>query len=128
MWVPVVLAFAYAGWVLYSRQADHERIAEKAEQERAQEDRKIIDQVGGGELKVLMFYADPPTVRAGGTVQLCYGVAMAESVKIEPAVEGVGPALSRCVETKPIQATTTFTLAAAGGGREATGRVTVEVR
>jgi hypothetical protein len=128
MWVPVVVAFSYAGWVLYSRQADHRRIAEQAEQQRADQNRQIVDQVGGGELKVLMFYADPPAVRPGGTVRLCYGVAMAESLQIEPAVDGVGPALSRCVETKPIRSTTTFTLKAAGNGREATGSVTVDVR
>lgn len=128
MWLPVVLAFAYSGWVLYSRRADHQRLAQEAEQRRAEQDRQIVDKVGGGELKVLMFYADPPAVRPGGTVQLCYGVAMADAVEIEPAVEGVGPALSRCVETKPIRATTTFTLKASGKGREASGTVTVEVR
>jgi hypothetical protein len=59
---------------------------------------------------------------------LCYGVAMAESVRIEPAVEGVGPALSRCVETKPIRKTTTYTLRAAGkNGAEATSTVAVAV-
>jgi hypothetical protein len=128
MWIPVVLVFAYSGWVLYSRQADHKRIAGQAEQRQAEQDRQIVDQVGGGELNVLMFYADPPEVRLGGTVQLCYGVAMAETVAIEPTVDGVGPALSRCVETKPIRTTTTYTLKASGRGREATGTVTVEVR
>lgn len=128
MWVPVILVFAYSGWVLYSRQADHRRIADEAEQRRAEQDRQIVDQVGGGELKVLMFYADPPAVRPGGTVRLCYGVAMAEAVEIEPTVDGVGPALSRCVETKPIRATTKFTLKASRKGREATGTVTVEVQ
>jgi hypothetical protein len=128
MWLPVLLAFAYSGWVLYSRHADHRRLEEEAEKRRADQDRQIVDKIGGGELKVLMFYADPPTVRRGDAVRLCYGVAMAESVRIEPAVEGVGPALSRCVETKPIRRTTTYTLRAAGkNGAEATSTVAVAV-
>ena len=96
-WIPVVIAFTYAAWVLYSRQAENERIEEKAVHERAAEDQKVLEKLGSGRLKILMFYANPPVVSRGEKTLLCYGVSNATAVRIEPNVEGVGPAISRCV-------------------------------
>ena len=110
-WIPVLLVLAYSGWVLYSRRADNVRIAEEAERKRVTADGAVVDKLGGGKLKMLMFYANPPIVGKGEKTLLCYGVAGAKNVRIEPKVDGVGPSLSRCVEAFPA-ATMTYTLIA----------------
>jgi hypothetical protein len=110
-WVPVVLAFLYSGWVLYQRGAQNRQIEKQVERNRAKEDAAIVEKYGGGELKVLAFYANPAVVRQGSRGMLCYGVVNAKTVVIDPPVPDVGPALSRCVETLPSQ-TTTYTLTA----------------
>src|SRR5688572_29998318 len=97
-WIPVLLVFGYSGWILYSRRTDNARILGEAEQQRARTGGEVVDKLGGGKLKMLMFYANPPVVAKGDRTLLCYGVAGAKSVRIEPDVEGLGPALSRCVE------------------------------
>ena len=125
-WIPVVIAFAYAAWVLYSRQAENKRIEEKAVQERAAEDQKVLEKLGSGRLKILMFYANPPVVNRGEKGLLCYGVSNASAVRIEPNVEGVGPAISRCVEVSP-KGDTKYTLTAEGDGASKESS-TVEVR
>ena len=123
-----MLVFAYSGWVLYSRKADNARIAEEAERKAAIADGEVVDKIGGGQLKVLMFYANPPMVAPGEKALLCYGVAGAKSVRIEPIVDGVGPSLSRCVEVSP-KASVKYTLIAADeGGLEEKGEVEIKVR
>lgn len=78
-------------------------------------------------VKILNFYPRDPVVTEGGETVLCYGVSNAKSVRIEPAVAGVWPALSRCVEVHP-KAATRYTLTAVGDdGRIATQAVNVEV-
>ncbi len=63
--------------------------------------------------KILMFYPRDPVVQEGGATVLCYGVSNAKSVKIDPPVDGVSPALNRCVEVRP-RADTRYTLTAEG--------------
>ena len=75
LWLPVLLAFGYSGWVIYSRRAQNQEIERKAEMDRAKSDQELLDQVGGDQLKVLMFYANPPLVRKGERGLLCYGVS-----------------------------------------------------
>lgn len=127
-WIPVVLVFLYAGWVMYSRWAGNRDIAAEAEQKRAEQDQKILDKLGAGNLKILMFYANPPAIQRGATMLLCYGVSNAKSVRIEPSVEGVGPALSRCVEAKPTTNTTYTLIAQDEAGVETKSTVDVQVQ
>jgi hypothetical protein len=54
---------------------------------------------------------NPTTIAHGEKALICYGVVNAASVRLEPAVESVWPAMSRCFETAPRQ-TTRFTLTA----------------
>ena len=83
-WVPVVLAFLYSGWVLYQRGAQNRQIEKQVERNRAKEDAAIVENYGGGELKVLAFYANPAVVRQGSRGMLCYGVVNAKTVVIDP--------------------------------------------
>lgn len=78
-------------------------------------------------VKILAFYPREETIIEGGTTLLCYGVTNAKSVRIDPPVEGVSPAFSRCVEVEP-KSETRYTLTAEGfDGRIAAQSCTVHV-
>jgi hypothetical protein len=119
--------FAYTGWVLYSRNFANRNIEAENERSRARADSEIVEKLGGGELKVVAFYANPPMIRKGSHGLLCYGVVNAKSVRIEPPVPDVGPALSRCVEAAPTQTTTYTLIAEDEKGKEARSSATVGV-
>jgi hypothetical protein len=127
-WLPVLLVFVYSGWVLYSRRTDNARIAEEAERKRIVAEGEVVEKLGGGNLKMLMFYANPPIIKSGEKTLLCYGVAGAKSVRIEPNVDGVGPSLSRCVEASPKQTTTYTLIAADTAGVEQKSEIEVRVQ
>ena len=100
-WIPVLLVFAYSGWVIYSRKGDNERIAREHEQKQAAADRQVLEKLGSGSLKVLMLYANPPVIRRGEKALLCYGVANATSVRFEPPVDGAGLLLAVVLKLTP---------------------------
>lgn len=61
---------------------------------------------------ITQFYSDPSVARAGaGPVNLCYGVENATEVTLDPPVERLWPAMTRCFAVTPSQ-TTTYTLTA----------------
>jgi hypothetical protein len=128
MWLPVGAAVLYAGIVMGMRWQNSREFEHNMRQRQAEADRKIVERYGNGELKVLMFYANPPNIRAGGKGLLCYGVANAESVTIDPVVEGVSPSLSRCVEVRPARDTTYTLLATGRSGQQASQSLKVQVR
>ncbi len=109
--IAVVLALAYAGWTLLSRKRVDRIKEQAAEAEKGKADRKIVQAYGEGGLKILMFYANPPTLRPGEKGLLCYGVANARTIRIEPQLEAVTPSLSRCLEVSP-RVNTKYTLIA----------------
>ncbi len=125
-WVVAVVALLYTASVFVLRWRHNRAAVEAIERSRAEADRKIVEQYGADELKILTFYASPGLLKRGDTGLLCYGVLNAKSVRIEPGVEEIHPALSRCVEVKP-GATTTYTLSAADDSGKAVSQ-TVEVR
>src|SRR4051812_18185555 len=101
----------------------------RAEQKNAAETRKVLQAVGGEDLKVLMFYANPPVVPRGERGLLCYGVSMtAKEVRIDPPVDGVSPSISRCVEVRPSKDTNYTLTVKDGRGGEAAQTVSVHVR
>lgn len=73
--------------------------------------------------KILNFYASPATMEKGSDVLLCYGVEGASWVKLDPPVEQLTPALSRCFQVKP-EATTEYTLSVEGASQKTTVTVT----
>ena len=101
------------GWILFSRWTDNRQIERQATQQKQEKqreaDRTALDQMGGKTLDIQAFYANPGAVHRGETVQLCYGVANAKSVKLEPQPNPVWPSYARCVDVKPTK-TTTYTL------------------
>lgn len=74
-----------------------------------------------------MFYASPATVRKGETVTLCYGVANAKNVKLEPQSNPVWPSHSRCVDAT-LRKDTIYTLTIDdGNGHSQSQSLTVRV-
>ena len=62
--------------------------------------------------RITQFYASDTAVPRGESTTLCYGVENATTVRIDPPVEQLRPALSRCISVSPVE-TTTYTLTAA---------------
>src|SRR5229473_7779362 len=87
-WTVLVIVVLVVGWVLFSRWQENRTIEKHAKEERTlkqqEQDRITLEQLGGKELAIQNFYASPGAVRHGETVQLCYGVANAKTVKLEP--------------------------------------------
>ena len=119
----VVVVFVVGG-ILFSRWWENRAIENRAKVERTQkqqeQDRITLEQLGGKELAIQNFYATPGVVRRGETVQICYGVANAKIVTLEPQPNPVWPSYSRCVDVKPQKTTTyTLTIADASGNTKA---------
>ena len=65
--------------------------------------------------KITQFYVTPNVVRDGQPSKLCYSVEGAATVTLDPPVERVWPAYSRCFEVNPTK-NTTYTLTAENAG------------
>src|SRR5277367_5199413 len=101
MAVAVVAAVLYDAWIFYSRWSDAHRAEQARQEKEASDARKTLEMLGGGQLKILDFYASPGAVKRGDHANLCFGVSGATSVRIEPHVEDVHPALSHCMQISP---------------------------
>jgi hypothetical protein len=109
-----IAALVSAGWLFMSRTDKHESP-------------KPAETTTVASAEILNFYARDLVVTEGAKTVLCYGVANATSVRIEPAVEGMGPARSRCVEVRP-KRETLYTLTAEGSdGRAVSQSLTLRV-
>ncbi len=129
-WAVLAIVALVMGWILFSRWQENRGIEKRAKEERTQkqqeQDRITLEQLGGKELAIQNFYASPGAIRRGETVQLCYGVANAKTVKLEPQSNPVWPSYSRCVDLTTSKSTTyTLTIADAAGN---TRKQTLEVK
>jgi hypothetical protein len=118
--VALGVALLVVGGILLSRRWENRSIDRRAAQERTekqlQQDRQAIEQLGGKDLAIQNFYASPGSIRRGETVKLCYGVANAKTVTLEPQSNPVWPSHARCVDVIPAKTTTyTLTIADASG-------------
>lgn len=78
-------------------------------------------------VKITAFYARDLIVTEGASTVLCYGVANAKAVRLEPPVETITPSLNRCIEVHP-KAETRYTLTAVGlAGESVSESVTIRV-
>ena len=77
-------------------------------------------------VQIITFYASPNVIRRGDHISLCYGVAQAKTIKIEPPAGDAWPTYTRCLDVTP-RKTTAYTLTAVGEtGKEI--QQTTEVR
>lgn len=124
------IALLYVGWIFFYRWVENRGLEQRAAQEKAEkqreEDRTSVEQMGGKDLTIQNFYAAPNTIHRGETAKLCYGVANAKKVRLEPQSNSVWPSFSRCVDVSPT-ATTTYTLTIEDAGGK-TKSQTLEVK
>jgi hypothetical protein len=108
--IAIGIALLYVGWIFFSRRQESRVIEQRRKEERTQKqlenDRAAVELLGGKELAIQMFYASPGAIHRGESTQLCYGVANAKTVKLEPQSNPVWPSYSRCVEVAPTKTTT----------------------
>src|SRR5258708_38353956 len=107
-------------WILASRWLENRNFEKRATQERTQkqqeQDRIALEQMGGKELAIQNFYASPGMIHRGETVQMCYGVPNAKTVKLDPKSNPVWPPYPRSVDAPPTKSTPhTLTIADAAG-------------
>jgi hypothetical protein len=121
---------AYVVFVLFTR---HESARLYEEQNKARQDAQrraddaaAVEQLGGSDLAIRGFYVSPGVVRPGQPAQLCYDVANATQVALDPPVGAVWPSHSRCLNVAP-QKTTTYTLTITGSSGK-TASQTAELR
>jgi hypothetical protein len=111
--VAIGVALLLVAWILFSRWQQNRSIERRARDESARKqresDRTTLEQLGGKDLAIQSFYASPGAIHKGESVQLCYGVANAKTVKLEPQPNAVWPSYARCISVSP-QKTTTYTL------------------
>lgn len=123
-----IIAILYVGWVFFSRSHQNRELEQKAETQQIENTEKTIDLAGGESLKILNFYLNPEVVPRGTKGRLCYGVANAKSVKLDPSFEPIWPSLGRCIEISPTGETTYTLTATDAQGHNATASVVARVR
>jgi hypothetical protein len=121
--IAVGIALLVVGWIMFSRWQNNLAIDRRAHAEKSREqsesDRIALEQLGGKELAIQNFYASPGAIHKGESVQLCYGVANAKTVTLEPQPNPVWPSYARCVSVSPARTTTyTLTIADAAGNTQ----------
>ena len=116
-WVLVLVAGLYTGWVLWQRYTANAPPAPPA----------AVDPLAkyGSEVKILQFYTGSGEIAKGSKALLCYSVVNATVVRLDPAVENVWPAVSRCFDVAPARSTR-YILTAEGADHK-TASETVEV-
>lgn len=114
------IAASYTIFVLVHRyqsnRAFERQAAQQAAQQRRVDDRAALEQLGGSEVAIRAFYASPASIHRGETAQLCYDVANAKTVTLDPPAGEVWPSHARCLDVSPSKTTTyTLTIAAPSG-------------
>jgi hypothetical protein len=113
----IVVVLIYVGYTMYSRHESNREFekqrAEKSAEQRRDDDRRAIEQLGGSELAVQSLYVAPASIHRGEKAQLCYNVSNAKTVTLDPPEGNVWPSHSRCVDLSP-KKTTTYTLTITG--------------
>jgi hypothetical protein len=106
----VILYVSYVLFARYQSSREYERQTKQRQSEqRREEDRLAVEQLGGSELAIRGLYVSPRTIRRGETAQLCYDVANARTVTLDPPAGAAWPSHSRCLNVSPTK-TTTYTL------------------
>lgn len=124
----IVAGLIYDGAIFYSRWSRNRQEKEGQADREAAQARKTVEAYGGLELKILSFYAAPRAIRRGDHTTLCYGVTGAKTVRMEPRVDEVWPALTRCVQASPKTDTEYKLVAEDEAGHSVSENVSVKVR
>jgi hypothetical protein len=128
--VAVVLCFV--GYTMWSRKTQDADLAYKQQAAKSaaqrESDAAAVEELGGADFKILSFYASPGLIHRGDTVDMCYGVSNAKTVKLDPPEGNVWPSANRCLQVTP-KRTTTYTLTIDDGkGKTADQQLTITVK
>lgn len=128
-WILVAIVALVIAGIFYLRWQESRDIAEKAAEQQRRNARAVVEGLGGSSFNIMSFYASPGSIHRGDSAELCYGVANATSVDIDPRPsEGIWPSLDRCVSISP-KKTTTYTLTAMDAkGQKKMQSLTLEVQ
>jgi hypothetical protein len=130
--VVILIVLLYVVYIFVSRWQENRGIEQRAAEKRAEtqreQDRTTVAAMGGKELAIQAFYSSPAAVKRGEAAQLCYGVANAKIVKLEPQDNPVWPSYSRCVEVKPLKSTTYTLTAEDAHGHSVTQTLEIQVK
>ena len=124
----IVAALVYLAVVFFLRVHSSREFERRAAEKRRAADERAVESMGGNRLEIQSFYASPGIIQRGKTAQLCYGVANAKAIKLEPYDKPVWPSYAHCVDVSPSRDTTyTLTIADAAGHTQ-TATLTLKVR
>jgi hypothetical protein len=129
-WVGLAVAAAaiYDGAIFYSRWSSARDAEHRQAVKEAEDARRFLKVVGGNEVKILTFAAYPPAIHPGQRSNLCYGVSGARTVRLDPAVEEVWPALTHCMMVSPRRNTEYKLTADDGAGHSVSQSVTIQIK
>jgi hypothetical protein len=127
-----LIVLAYVGYTMWSRQTANADLAYKQQAAKTaaqrESDATAIEELGGNDFKIIAFYASPGFIHRGDTVDMCYGVSNAKTVKLDPPEANVWPSANRCMQVTP-KKTTTYTLTIDDGkGNTANQQLTIAVK
>ncbi len=122
--VVVAIALAFLVWMIVSRRAALR--LEPPAPPSPYVDFEGVDKLAS--VTILRFYAMPGVLSAGEKAILCYGVAKAKAVRLDPPVARLAPSLNRCIQVAP-GADTRYTLTAEGAdGRSVSESFVIQVK
>ena len=126
--VLVLVGLGYVGWVFYSRAEETKKAEQAAAAREEQRLRRTTDLVfGSGEVRILGFSLDAAHPRRGETINVCYGVANAVSVSLEPLFKDAKPSYNHCLQVAPVKDTTYMLTAKDDKGHSVNESLTVHV-
>lgn len=120
--VLIAVGVIYDIGIFYSRSSDARQAAQQRAAAETKHEQRVVDALGGDGLKIIAFYA----VNRGSQTEICYGVTGAKTVRIEPPIGDVWPALSRCMQAPPQRNTQYRLVAEDGAGHSATQSLPVK--
>jgi hypothetical protein len=128
----LLIVLAFVGYTLWSRRTENADLAYKQQAAKSAQQREsdaaAVEELGGSDFKILAFYASPGLIHRGDTVDMCYGVSNAKTVKLDPPEGNVWPSANRCMQVTP-KKTTTYTLTIDDGkGNTANQQLTIIVK
>src|ERR1017187_8160024 len=99
MWVPLILSVFYTSWVFWQR---HTAAAVPKNPSTWSANPMAAY---GNHVRILQFYARAHEIAPNEKALVCYGVVNATALRLDPPVERVWPAVSRCFEVTPATST-----------------------
>ena len=127
IWIALGIGIANLGWVWFERHNGDLQVARTLEARRHRGSGAGHDDSGTA-VRITQFYAMSGEMTDAGRNTICYGVANAKAVRIEPPIENVWPSLTRCFWAEPRQDTTYKLIAEGFDGSHASESFRVHVK